>query len=406
VRRVVVTGIGIVSPVGNDLASVTEALRNGRSGVRAMDPWREVRGLRSLVGGVAAEFDAKRLPRSARRTMGRSGVMAALAAVDAVDEARLDAGTLASGRVGLAMASTTGSPVALHEFFSEFDRSGIEGQKGTTFMKVMGHSIAANVGLHLGTTGRLLSPTSACASSAQSIGLGFETVRHGLQDVMICGGADELHPITAGTFDIVHAASTGYNDRPKETPRPFDARRDGLVVAEGAAALVLEDRERALARGAGAHAEVLSYATCGSGVHISAPSKESILQCIRHALGGAGLSPSEIDYVNAHATATEIGDAVEAAGTVEIFGPDVPVSSTKGHTGHTLAASGGIEAVFCIQMMREGFIAPTLNLERVAEDCAGARHVQRVLDVRPRRVMTNSFAFGGVNASLVLGAPE
>jgi 3-oxoacyl-[acyl-carrier-protein] synthase II len=268
----------------------------------------------------------------------------------------------------------------------------------------MGHTVAANAALHLGITGRLVSPTSACASSAQSIGLGFEYVRYGLQDVMICGGAEELHAISAGTFDCVHAASKGYNDRPTETPRPFDADRDGLVVAEGAAALILEPLDRARQRGATVYAEILSYATCASGVHITAPSKESILRCIREALAGGGLEPRDIDYVNAHATATTIGDAMEAQGTFEAFGPDVPVSSTKGHTGHTLAASGGLEAIFCIQMMHEGFIAPTLNLARVSDDCVGPRLVRELTPARLTRVMTNSFAFGGVNASLVIGA--
>jgi len=404
-NRVVVTGLGILSPIGNDKAGVAEGLRGGRSGIRRMHEWDNVKGLQSLIGGEVTGFDPQRIPRPARRTMGKVALMATLASDDAVRDAGLAPEYLRSGRAGLAIGSTTGSPQSMCEFFADFAlKGGIEGQLGTSFMKVMGHSAAANAAVHLGLTGCVYSPTAACASSSQAIGLGYDAIRHGQQEVMICGGAEELHATTAGTFDIVHAASRAYNDSPTKTPRPFDAARDGLAVSEGAAIVVLEDRERALARGAAIYAEVLGFATCCDGAHIAMPSGDGMLRCMRSALGSAGLQPGDIEYINAHATGTQVGDAAESAGIKEIFGGKVPVSSSKGHVGHTIGACGSMEAIFSILMMRGGFLAPTLNLEKVGEDCAGINHLQQTAALTARRILSNSFAFGGINASLILGA--
>jgi 3-oxoacyl-[acyl-carrier-protein] synthase II len=234
--------------------------------------------------------------------------------------------------------------------------------------------------------------------------MGYDTIRHGQQDVMLCGGADELHATTAGTFDKVHAASIAFNESPQQTPRPFDARRDGLAVSEGAAVLVLENRDLAMARNATIYAEMLGYATCCDGEHITTPAREGVLRCMRGALASANLEPSNIDYINAHATGTLMGDATESQSIREIFSDKVPVSSSKGHVGHTLGACGSMEAIFSILMMRDGFLAPTLNLEHVADDCAGVQHLRFPVSLRARTVLSNSFAFGGINASLVLGA--
>ena len=403
-NRVVVTGIGMLSPIGNDAASVVEGLKNGRSGIKAMEEWKVMKGLNSFVGGEVTGFDPKRIPRHARRTMGKVSVMATIAAEDAAKDAGLAPEYLRSGRAGISLGSTTGSPKCMSDFFSEFTlKGGIEEQMGTSFMKVMGHTTAANAAVHLGVTGCVYSPTSACASSAQAIGLGYDLIRHGQQEVMLCGGAEELHVTTAGTFDIVRAASRAYNDSPTKTPRPFDAARDGLAVSEGAAVMVLEDRERALARNAPVYAEVLGYTTCCDGEHIAMPSREGMLRCMRESLLSAGLQPGDIDYINAHATGTQLGDAAESWGIRELFGAKVPVSSSKGHVGHTIGACGCLEAIFSILMMREGFLAPTLNLEKVSEDCAGVNHLQQPAAVRARRVLSNSFAFGGINASLIFG---
>jgi 3-oxoacyl-[acyl-carrier-protein] synthase II len=255
-------------------------------------------------------------------------------------------------------------------------------------------------------TGRVWAPGAACASASQAIGQGFETIQAGAQDVMICGGTEELHITTATTFDIVHGTSRAFNDSPSKTPRPFEARRDGLVVAEGAGLLVLEELEHARARGAKVLAEVLGFGTTCDAEHMSTPARSGMSRTMGLALASAGLKPGDIDYVNAHATGTPLGDGTEAQATLDVMGPDVPLSSTKGHTGHTLAACGALELIFSMLMMEHGFLAPTLNLDVVSDDSKGPRHLREVELKQAKRIMSNNFAFGGVNTSLIIAAPS
>ena len=403
-KRVVITGMGIYSPIGNHLDAVRDALRVGRSGIRAMDEWRKIVGLRSLVGGTIEAINPKDIPRRFRRTMGRTALLGTFAAQDAVERAGLDQATLSSGDAGIAMGSTTGSAGALQEFFGGYlSTGGIEQTEGTLFMKVMSHTLAANVAAALSFRGRLIAPCAACASSTQAIGEGYETILAGRQQIMICGGADELHPTTVGVFDVLHAASTRFNDEPTRTPRPFDRDRDGLVLSEGAAAVVLEDFDHAVARGATIHAEILGYATFCNASHMTQPCPDSTTRCMAEACASAGVAPGDLDYVNAHATGTELGDAAEAQALRTLVSSTVPVGGTKGYTGHTLAASGAMEVIFCVLMMQGEFLAPTLNLDRVDPACEGLAHVRTLTKASPRRVLTSNFAFGGVNASLVLG---
>ena len=402
-RRVAVTGMGICSPIGNDLPTVLDALIHGRSGIRRMPEWSDIEGLGSQVAGVVEDFDPRSISRKYRRTMGRVSLLAALAARDAVSQSGLQEEDLASERTGVSLGSTTGSGPVLEQFFGSFlaNRSAHE-QEGTSFMKVMGHTVAANVGAMLGVRGRLLAPCSACASSTQAVGFGYEAIRDGHQDLMVCGGADDLHPITAMVFDILHAASRNFNDTPEQTPRPFDRRRDGLVVSEGGAVVILEDMDRARTRGAKIWGEIAGYGTCCEGRHMTSPSHEGMARCMLAALDSAGCGPGDVDYINAHATATELGDRAECQAIQEIFGDRAPVSSTKGYTGHTLAACGAMELIFCLLMMKHNFIAPTLNLEELDQECAGVAHVQEGTKAPLNLVMSNNFAFGGVNAVLVV----
>lgn len=403
-KRVAITGAGILSPIGNTLDSVRTSLLGGLSGVQAMPEWDACAGLRSKVAGRVENVNPKEIPRTYRRTMGRMAVLASLAARDAVADAKLEKADLESERTGVVFGSTTGSGSEFERFFGDYIASGgIEGMEGTLFMKVMSHTVAANVAAYLGTKGRLLAPCSACASSTQAIGAGFEMIRHGIQDIVICGGAEDLHPTSAGVFDILHAASRQYNDSPKKTPRPFDRHRDGLVVSEGAAAIVLEDYDRARARGATIRAEIRGYASCGDVGHMTSPGKDGMLRCMREALSMAGISAKDLDYINAHATGTKVGDPAEAGALAELVGDTVPVSGTKGYTGHTLAASGAMEVAFCILMMEGGFLVPTLNLDEICPECEGIHHLQQQVEAAPQLMMTSNFAFGGVNASLVLG---
>jgi 3-oxoacyl-[acyl-carrier-protein] synthase II len=403
-KRVVVTGMGILSPIGNTLETVLCALTKGNSGVRYMKEWAGVNGLRSLVAGVVDGIDPRRINRKYRRTMGRVAMLASLAAKNAASDAGLSEDEISSERSGVSMGSTTGSGQELENFFGSYIRTGgIQETEGTAFMRIMSHTVAANVAAVLGVKGRLVAPCSACASSTQAIGFGYEAIREGYQDIMFCGGADDLHPTTAGVFDILNAASKEYNDAPRKTPRPFDARRDGLVVSEGACVVVLEEYERARARGAKVYGEMLGYGTCCDGHHMTSPNVEGMLRSMKAALHVAEVNATDLDYINAHATGTRLGDASECQAISALVGDSVAVSSTKGHTGHTLAACGAIELVFCLMMMKNDIIIPTLNLDEIDSPCASIRHITENVDAVLKLVMTNSFAFGGVNAVLVLG---
>jgi 3-oxoacyl-[acyl-carrier-protein] synthase II len=265
----------------------------------------------------------------------------------------------------------------------------------------MSHTCAANVASFFGVRGRIIPTCSACTSGSQGIGYGYEAVKFGTQDWMLTGGAEELHVMDAAVFDVLFAASTR-NDTPERTPRPFDAERDGIVVGEGAGCLVLEELEHARARGATIHAEVIGYATNCDGRHLTQPDPEGMEQVMRLGLESAGLEADAIGYVNAHATGTETGDIAESRACQSVFGERTPVSSLKGHIGHTLGASGALEAWISIEMMREGWFAPTLHLDAVDERCAVLDYVRgEPRALHTDRIMSNNFAFGGINTSLV-----
>jgi 3-oxoacyl-[acyl-carrier-protein] synthase II len=268
----------------------------------------------------------------------------------------------------------------------------------------MSHTCAANLAEAYGVRGRIVPTCSACTSGSQGIGYGYEAVKHGLEEIMICGGAEEMHVVHAGVFDLLYATSTRHpRDR---TPRPFDANRDGLVVSEGAATIVLEPMDRAVARGAHIHAELVGYGTNCDGTHLTNPSSEGMAGAMLRAIADAGVDPRDIDYVNAHGTATEVGDIAESHATMQVLGPTVPISSTKGHTGHMLGACGAAETIFCLAMMRDGFLPATRNLDEVDPRCAGLDYVMREPRlVSPRLVMNNNFAFGGINTSILLRRP-
>jgi len=270
------------------------------------------------------------------------------------------------------------------------------------YLQLMSHTCAANIALFFGLTGRVIPSCTACTSGSQGIGFAFEAIKHGYQDVMLAGGAEELDEMVATVFDVLYASSTR-NDEPDQTPRPFDAARDGLVAGEGAGTLVLEDLERARQRGAPIHAEILGFGTTCDGVHLTTPDPGGMERAMRAALEDAGITSAEIGYVNAHATATERGDIAESQATRAVFGEATPVSTLKGHMGHTLGACGALETWMAIEMMREGWVAPTHNLAEVDERWAPLDYLRD--QARPLAfdtLVANSFAFGGVNTSLVL----
>ena len=401
-RRVVITGMGVISPFGNGVTELMNGIEEGRSTVQRMEGWDQYVGLRSLVGAPVEIRDEKRIPRQKRRSMGRMSIFAAQAA----DEAIADAGiTLAQEnlwRVGCIIGSTMGSAKSINDAFEiMLPKKDLSQLNSTQFFQCMSHTAASNVAQYLGLNGMIMAPAAACASALHAIGTAYDLIRLGRQDVLFCGGAEELHPTVTGAFDILFATSTKYNDHPQKTPRPFDRDRDGLVCGEGSGIVVLEDYERATNRNAKVYAEVVGYNTTANGLHVSQSNRESMVACMQQALNEAGVKAGEIDYINAHATATVQGDQEEAEAIRDIFGASVPVSSLKGYIGHTLGASGAIELAATLQMMKQDVIYPTLNLESVSPDCDGIEHVMQPMRKKITTVLKNGFAFGGINAALV-----
>jgi 3-oxoacyl-[acyl-carrier-protein] synthase II len=335
--------------------------------------------------------------------MSNMSIYATLACREALDQARLNAEQCASGQMGVAIGSTIGSTQASQEFFDKFlSTGGLEQMKSTVFFKIMNHSCAANVSQFLGITGRTLSPSAACATSCQAIGYGYEMIAFGKQDFMLCGGTDEYHPLSTGTFDILNAASVKFNDQPYRTPRPFDRDRDGVVCSEGSGILLLESLDTARRREANILCEIIGFATVSDPSNIANPDMASIKRCMQLALNDANIKPEEIDYVNAHATSTKQGDIAESEAISELFGDDTPVSSLKGHLGHTMAASGALESIALVEMINRGCLIPTLNLENIDDACANIRHICKFERSSIRTAIKNNFALGGINSSLVI----
>lgn len=402
--RVVITGMGVASPIGVSPDELVAGLREGRSGVRFMPEWAHIKDLQGRIGGMVDGLDlAARYPRKKRRTMGQVALLATYATEQALAHSGLTAEVVSSGKTGLAYGSTSGSNQALEQFCGPlFTEHTMRGLDSTAYLKFMTHTCAANLAQYFQVRGRIVPTNSACTSASQAIGYGFESIRHGHADVMICGGAEEMHYATAVTFDLLMATSVRYNQSPSASPRPFDAKRDGLVVGEGAATVVLESEAHARARGATILGELRAWATNCDGDHLTAPSRAGMRTAMKLALEAARLDPGDIDYVNAHATGTDVGDVEESHATYEIFERAVPISSIKGYMGHTLGACGAIEAIACVRMMQDGFLAASRNLEEVDPRCADLGYVREPVPATPARIMSNNFAFGGVNTSLVL----
>ncbi len=405
-HRVVVTGVGLASPIGNDLATVREALVSRRHGLSRVPAWERYEGIESRLGGLVRDLDVGFVSRKHLRAMGRVAKLAAAATRDAVAMAGLSEDLLRSGAVSLFYGSTDGSTEASEQYYRRlYTTDSFHGLLASSYLKFMSHTCAANLASIFGITGRVVPICSACTSASQSIGEAYWSVRAGRETVAIAGGAEESHFTVAGVFDLMLATSQRYNDAPDRTPRPFDRDRDGLIISEGAGTLVLESFEHAKRRGAPILAEIVGFGSNCDGAHLTTPSPVGMRRAIERALEDARLGPGDIDYINAHATGTEVGDIAESQATYEVFGDAVPVSSTKSYTGHTLGGCGAIESIFCILMLEHGFLPPTRTLEHVDARCAPLRYLTgEVRRARPQRIMNNNFAFGGINTSLVLAA--
>jgi 3-oxoacyl-[acyl-carrier-protein] synthase II len=403
-RRVVITGMGSISPFGRGVDILIESLFAMKSSVAKIPGLAEFGGLRTHVAAVVPDMDPKEIPRKYRRSMSKMSIYATLACQEAVLQSNITEAQLSSGRLGISMGSTVGSPIATQEFFEDFlAYRSLERMRATTFFQIMNHSCAANVAQALGIRGRILAPSSACSTGCQAIGYGFEMIASGKQDMMLCGGADEFHPLSPATFDVMSAASIRYNDKPQSTPRPFDRDRDGVVCSEGSGVLLLEALDSAQKRRARIFGEIKGFATSSDTSNIADPNTESIESCIRLALEDAGVKANRIDYVNAHATGTIQGDIAESIAIGRVFADDAPVSSLKGHLGHTMAACGALETIASIAMIEKGSLVPTLNLENVDPLCGNIRHVRQIETTDVKTVLKNNFALGGVNTCIVIG---
>jgi 3-oxoacyl-[acyl-carrier-protein] synthase II len=372
-----------------------------RGNICALRPLPEYRlqGLSCRVAGLVPALDERRIPRDLRRTMSPMSIFACFSAWEALEQAGFDRG-LSLPRMGVAAGSTLGSPQMLHEFFEMFLRElSVENMRSTVFFKVMSHTVAANVALACGCIGRTLAPAAACASGLMGICLGYEAIAAGREELMICGGADEFHLLTSATFDRLGAAS--HETDPGSASRPFDVGRSGIVCGEGAGVMLLESLDSALARNARVLAEIRGSAIVSSPANIAHPDAQAIADCMRQALHDASLHPQAVGYVNAHATATEYGDIAEGQAIQEMFGSSVPVSSMKGHLGHTMAACGALESIICVEMLRESVYFPTLNLENPDARCGDIAHLTTRTKLEKTVVLKNSFALGGCNCTVI-----
>jgi 3-oxoacyl-[acyl-carrier-protein] synthase II len=403
-RRVVVTGAGGICALGEQWDAIEGGLRAGRNAVRYMTEWDRYSDLNTRL---AAPCDSFQTPpdwsRKQLRSLGRVSQLAVRASQLAFAQAGLDdPDFLGAGDVGVACGSCVGSTPDAADFarlLTDCDGSHVN---ANTYIRMMPHTAAANVSIFFGLTGRVIPTSSACTSGSQAIGFAYESIGRGAQEVMVAGGAEELCPSQAKAFDLLYAASRR-NGEPGASPRPYDRDRDGLVIGEGAAMLVLEEYEHARKRGAPMLAEIAGFATNSDGTHVTRPEERTMRVVMERALQCARVSAGDIGYVNGHGTATAQGDVAESRATAAVFGSRIPISSQKSYLGHTLGACGALETWFSIEMMNRGWFAPTINLENVDADCAELDYLRGDgRDIDTQLVMNNNFAFGGVNTSLIL----
>lgn len=402
-KRVVVTGMAGVTAFGNEWPTIRERMQAGRSAVVTMPEWDVYAGLNTRLAAPITDFT---LPghynRKQTRSMGRVSQLATVATELALQRSGLLGNeVLTDGRTGIAYGSSTGSTAPISAFGAMLNDKSTEHITATTYVQMMPHTTAVNAGLFFGLRGRVIPTSSACTSGSQAIGYAAEAIRHGYQTVMVAGGAEELCPSEAAVFDTLFATSQ-MNEQPELSPRPFDAGRDGLVIGEGAGSLVLESLEHAQARGATILAELVGYASNCDAAHVTQPQKATMQICMQMALDQAGLTAEQIGYISAHGTATDRGDIAESQATHAIFGSHTPISSLKSFFGHTLGACGAVEAWLGLEMMAEGWFAPTLNLENPDPTCGALDYIQgsgRQLQID--YLMSNNFAFGGINTSLI-----
>ena len=404
-RRVVVTGLGIISCIGNDADTVAASLKSGRCGIAADAKMAEL-GFRSQVSGRPEDTSEQAkaiIGKRSLRFMGDAAIWSALAMQQAIEDAGLSEAHISHPRTGIIAGSGGPSSIEIVRAADITRKNNAPKRIGPFAVpKAMSSTVSATLATHFKIKGVNYSITSACTTSLHCIGAAYEQIQWGKQDIMFAGGGEELEWSMSSLFDAMGAMSSKYNDTPKQASRPFDANRDGFVIAGGAGMLVLEEYEHARARGAEIHAEILGYGATSDGYDMVAPSGEGAKSAMRLALAEAGLST--VDYINPHATSTPVGDIAESHAVYEVFGQAQPVvSATKSMTGHSLGGAGVQEAIYTLLMMRHGFVAPSLNIANRDPEIAPITIAQETREMEIATAMSNSFGFGGTNGSVVFG---
>lgn len=399
-KRVVITGVGIVSSLGNNKEEVTNSLKNGQSGIVFAPEYAE-NGLRSQVHGAVKNLDFKdHIDRKQLRFMGDAAAYSYIAMQQAVEDSGLTEEQMSNPRVGLIAGSGGGSNSNSTQAVEVARERGVRRVGPYMVTRTMGSTVSACLATPFKIKGINYSISSACSTSAHCIGNAVEQIQLGKQDVVFAGGGEELHWTMSVLFDAMGALSSRYNDTPEKSSRAYDADRDGFVIAGGGGMVVVEELEHALARGAKIYAEITGYGANSDGYDMVAPSGEGAVRCMQMALDGV---EGPVDYINPHGTSTPVGDTKEAAAIREVFGDEIPkISSTKSMSGHSLGAAGVHEFIYSLCMLENDFIAPSINIENLDEECEGMPIVtERIDNAGLNRMMSNSFGFGGTNASLV-----
>ncbi|MAL40768.1 MULTISPECIES: beta-ketoacyl-ACP synthase [Thalassospira] len=403
-RRVVVTGMAGITALGDDWQTISARMNAGETGIRRMDEWDGKYDLRTRLAGPVEGFNLKgKFTRKQLRSMGRVAQMSVAATDKALEIAGLrdEKSILQGGRLGIAYGSSFGSTPPVLGFTRLMETGDSNAITATSYIQMMSHTSAVNIGVLYGICGRIIPTSTACTSGSMGIGYAYEAIKYGMQDVMIAGGAEELCPTMVAVFDTLFATSDN-NDQPDITPRPYDQNRDGLVIGEGAGTLILEEYEHAVARGATIFGEIVGFASNSDGAHITQPQADKMEIALRKSLEDARLSPADIDIVNGHGTATDHGDLAESKATRAVFDRAIPIHTLKGHFGHTLGACGAIEAWLGLEMMRDETFVPTANLVSPDPECADLDYIRsEPRTISAEYLMSNNFAFGGINTSLI-----
>ena len=398
-KNVVVTGVGIKSCIGNSYGDVLESLKNGKSGIVSNSSYADM-GFRSQVSGSMDIDFSKLIDRKLLRFMGESAAYSYLAAKDAIEMSSLTEEDLDSPRVGI-VAGSGGASTRVMVSTADITREKGPKRIGPyAVTKSMGSSISAILGTAFKIKGVNYSISSACATSAHCIGHGADLIKSGQQDIVVAGGGEDEHWSSSSLFDAMGALSSNFNDDPKKASRPYDKNRDGFVISGGSGILILEEEEHAKKRNANILAKLSGYFATSDGYDMVAPSGEGALRCMQGALKSYG---SDVDYINTHGTSTPVGDLAELNAIKELFVNNSPfISSTKSMTGHSLGATGAQEAIYSIMMLRDKFIAPSINIEDVCDEAKGVKLNTETTSSEIKSAMSNSFGFGGTNASLIV----